>query len=396
MDSTNVDWAALEAAAVAAMKNAYAPYSKFRVGAALRFADGTIVTGANVENASYGLSLCAETIAVASVVTSAQNRPARKLRVYCYTGTSASGFVDQKLKDRQDSLKDLREAIVKKKDWLELAESQDDADIVVEVTDRLVVATGAVDTRTTSNISKDGKTVTSNTKSTPLTNYTLKTVMRVGDYQAPVNGEVSSEYIFGVWRAAAGNVASQVERWAKDNHARITSRTPGRPGASAPVLTGGAAPSTAAPGAVNPLRLAAIEWLNAPSIAAAEKHLPATAVSQLQAARKNARGMQAQTLRLFEGIVAYGVVQRDMGNASLNFDFEEDAVLGDRGFVTLSVRDGSKVSYRGTIELVREGTTWKIAAVDLGRADVRFPRFDAPDLVSRLSDYIADQLRQEK
>jgi cytidine deaminase len=57
--------AALSRAAVAASRQAYAPYSGFHVGAALLFADGAIVTGANAENASYGLSLCAETSAVA-------------------------------------------------------------------------------------------------------------------------------------------------------------------------------------------------------------------------------------------------------------------------------------------------------------------------------------------
>jgi cytidine deaminase len=58
--------AELIAAARAAMANAYAPYSHYAVGAALRLTDGNIMTGANMENASYGLSLCAEAVAIAS------------------------------------------------------------------------------------------------------------------------------------------------------------------------------------------------------------------------------------------------------------------------------------------------------------------------------------------
>jgi cytidine deaminase len=55
-----VDWAALRRAAVAAMRHAYAPYSAFPVGAAALVDDGRVVVGCNVENASYGLGLCAE------------------------------------------------------------------------------------------------------------------------------------------------------------------------------------------------------------------------------------------------------------------------------------------------------------------------------------------------
>jgi cytidine deaminase len=55
-----VDWTALQEAAIAAMHHAYAPYSSFPVGAAALVDDGRVVSGCNVENAAYGVGLCAE------------------------------------------------------------------------------------------------------------------------------------------------------------------------------------------------------------------------------------------------------------------------------------------------------------------------------------------------
>ena len=55
-----IDWKQLTAVATAAMQKAYAPYSNFPVGAAALTEDGRIISGCNVENASYGLGLCAE------------------------------------------------------------------------------------------------------------------------------------------------------------------------------------------------------------------------------------------------------------------------------------------------------------------------------------------------
>ena len=63
---------ALVEAAHAAAEKAHAPYSEFKVGAAVRAADGSIFSGANVENASYPLSLCAERSAVSWMVSAGQ------------------------------------------------------------------------------------------------------------------------------------------------------------------------------------------------------------------------------------------------------------------------------------------------------------------------------------
>ena len=69
-----VDGPALIAAARVAASHAHAPYSRFAVGAAVLLTDGGVVTGANVENASYGLSLCAETVAIATAASQGRLR----------------------------------------------------------------------------------------------------------------------------------------------------------------------------------------------------------------------------------------------------------------------------------------------------------------------------------
>ena len=77
--------AVLVDAARAAARFAHAPYSRFAVGAALLLKDGSIVTGTNFENASYGLSLCAETVALATA--NAQGRLADVIAIAVTGGT---------------------------------------------------------------------------------------------------------------------------------------------------------------------------------------------------------------------------------------------------------------------------------------------------------------------
>src|SRR4029077_1907849 len=74
MREDDIDWAALRRAALEAMGNAYAPYSQFPVGAAALVDDGRIVVGCNVENASYGLGLCAECGVVSALHASGGGR----------------------------------------------------------------------------------------------------------------------------------------------------------------------------------------------------------------------------------------------------------------------------------------------------------------------------------
>ena len=81
----DVDWPALRAAAVQMTERAYAPYSRLHVGAAGVTSDGRMVTGCNVENASYGLTLCA-----AAARSAGQSTSMAPLRVITITAAAAA------------------------------------------------------------------------------------------------------------------------------------------------------------------------------------------------------------------------------------------------------------------------------------------------------------------
>src|SRR6476646_9965994 len=74
MEDLEIDWSALRSAAIDVSARAYVPYSHFRVGAAALVDDGRVVVGCNVENASYGLTLCAECSLVSALHTGGGGR----------------------------------------------------------------------------------------------------------------------------------------------------------------------------------------------------------------------------------------------------------------------------------------------------------------------------------
>lgn len=91
--------AELASRAVAARSNAYAPYSRYQVGAAIALADGRILTGCNIENASYGLTVCAERVAVFRAVAETGTAVLAAVAVATEDGGSPCGACRQVLSE---------------------------------------------------------------------------------------------------------------------------------------------------------------------------------------------------------------------------------------------------------------------------------------------------------
>jgi cytidine deaminase len=102
MSKTPVPWARLFDEAEAARRSAYAPYSKFQVGAALWCDDGSIVSGCNVENASFGLTVCAERNAIGAMVRAGRVLRAVAIVVDAHSVVSPCGMCRQVLAEFAD------------------------------------------------------------------------------------------------------------------------------------------------------------------------------------------------------------------------------------------------------------------------------------------------------
>lgn len=87
------------AAAVAAAQRAYAPYSQFRVGAALVHDDGTVTAGHNIENASYSATICAERVAAAAAIASGRRERWQAIVIVSPSGVSPCGVCRQFLSE---------------------------------------------------------------------------------------------------------------------------------------------------------------------------------------------------------------------------------------------------------------------------------------------------------
>lgn len=103
LDELAPEWGALVDAAADARQGAYAPYSQFAVGAAVRVASGRVYTGSNIENAASGLTVCAERVAIWKAVSSGE-RDLQALAVVTETGATPCGACRQVMAEFAEDL----------------------------------------------------------------------------------------------------------------------------------------------------------------------------------------------------------------------------------------------------------------------------------------------------
>jgi len=103
VEDLSPEWRQLVAAATEARGSAYAPYSHFAVGAAVRVASGRVYTGGNIENAAFGLTVCAERVAIWKAV-SAGERDLQALAVVSETGATPCGSCRQVMAEFAEDL----------------------------------------------------------------------------------------------------------------------------------------------------------------------------------------------------------------------------------------------------------------------------------------------------
>jgi hypothetical protein len=179
-------------------------------------------------------------LVVSSTAEAGGFKPSRKVKVYCTSENGSSGLVHPEV---ADSLRDLRQSISKKQDWLQLVETAEEANVRLEVLDRAFEATGAMETK----YNESTKTMESKQKH----DYVVRVRMSSGDFRTEITGSCSGEALWGGWRCATGDIASQVEKFAQRNYERLAVPAAGAPAAPAPPVAAPAAMPAAypAPGA---------------------------------------------------------------------------------------------------------------------------------------------------
>jgi hypothetical protein len=175
-------------------------------------------------NAKAGWVVAHAVIAVLigfSTVAEAQ-KPARPLKVFCTIEEHPSGFVDQRGQSVRDSLQDMKQALSKKRDWIELQEGPERADVVVRLVSRGIEPTGEFEAIGTHTTYDRGRTRRLMTRSREIKKYVVRGVLVVDDYKSELAGSVLDTYVLGgPWRTAAGDLANQVEKWIKTNYVKV-------------------------------------------------------------------------------------------------------------------------------------------------------------------------------